>query len=241
LATCLNCKRTLLLDQVIEGPVLDGKCPWCGVVLAPEYTHLLIESVRQAERAGADLVSALKALRGSWARLRLRPEAILGPIREQLDLASGEATWAQTEGEIVAALELIEQTEGRGGLPEKLADLDGRAGVIEERLRMHLDSVEGIDRSSVEEISGSVARIVGSVEKETAPTAALMEEVSRLLEAGRRHGDTWEQLRLAEAHLSDAHRALAGAATNREGVQDALEQLGTALREAEQALVADID
>lgn len=220
---------------------MDGKCPWCGVVLAPEYTHLLIEEVRRAEQAGADLVSALKALRGSWARLRLRPETILGPVREQLDLANGEATWAQTEGEIVAALELIERTEDRGRLPEKLADLDARAGIIEERLRTHLASVDGIDRASVEEISASVERIVESVEHEAAPEAALKEEVSRLLQAGRKHGDTWEQLSLAEAHLSDAHRALAGAATNRENLQDALEQLRSALREAEQALVADID
>jgi hypothetical protein len=240
LATCLNCKRTLLLDQLVEGPVMDGKCPWCGVVLAPEYTHLLIEGVRRAEQAGANLISALKLLRGSWARLRLRPETVLGPLREQLDVAAGEATWAQTEGEIVAALELIERSEGRGRLPEKLADLEARAVVIEERLQTLLTSVDVIDRSSAEEISASVERIVESVENEAGPEAALMEEVSRLLQAGQRHSETWEQLMLAETHLSNAHRALTGAATNRENVQDALEQLRTALREAEQVLVADI-
>jgi methyl-accepting chemotaxis protein len=142
--------------------------------------------------------------------LRLRPETVLGPLREQLDLAAGEATCAQTEGEIVAALELIERADGRGRLTERLADLDGRAGVIEQRLRTLLTSVDGIDRSSVEEISASVERIVESVENEAAPEATVMEEVRRLLEASRQHSDTWEQLRLAETHLSDAHRALAG-------------------------------
>jgi chromosome segregation ATPase len=240
LATCLNCKRTLLLDQLIEGPVMDGKCPWCGVLLAPDYTHLLLDAARRAEQAGFALVSALKVLRGSWARLRLNAETILGPIREQLDFAAGEATWAQIEGEIVTALELIERTEDKSGLPETLANLDARAGVIEQGLRTHLASVDGIDKASAEEIAASVERIAESAEKESTPEADVMKEISRLVDASRQHGEICEQLSLAEAHLSEAHRSLGNATTHRENLHDALQQLRTALREAEGALAAEV-
>ena len=50
-ATCSNCRRDLLLSQLVEGPGLSGRCPWCGTLLAPHYTLLLTETVRRAERA----------------------------------------------------------------------------------------------------------------------------------------------------------------------------------------------
>jgi hypothetical protein len=84
MATCSNCQRDLLLSQLVEGPGLSGRCPWCGTLLAPHYSLLLAETVRRAERAGAELERALERLGGEWARLHIRPESILDPLRAQL-------------------------------------------------------------------------------------------------------------------------------------------------------------
>ena len=84
MATCSTCQRDLLLRQLVEGPGITGRCPWCGTLLAPRYTLLLRDTVRRAERAGAELERALERLGGDWARLHVRPESILDPLRAQL-------------------------------------------------------------------------------------------------------------------------------------------------------------
>jgi hypothetical protein len=83
-ATCSNCQRDLLLSQLVDGPGTSGRCPWCGTLLAPHYTLLLADTVRRAERAGAELERALERLGEDWARLHVRPESILDPLRAQL-------------------------------------------------------------------------------------------------------------------------------------------------------------
>jgi len=84
MAVCHNCQRDLLLSQLVEGAEITGRCPWCGTLLAPHYTLLLADAVRQAERAGAELVRALGQLGEGWARLQIRPESVLDPIRAPL-------------------------------------------------------------------------------------------------------------------------------------------------------------
>ena len=83
-ATCGNCRRDLLLSQLVEGPFLAGRCPWCGTLLAPHYSLLLADTVRRAEDAATELERALERLGGSWARLHVRPESVLEPLRAQL-------------------------------------------------------------------------------------------------------------------------------------------------------------
>lgn len=84
MAACSTCHRDLLLSQLVEGPGITGRCPWCGTLLAPRYTLLLTDTVQRAERAGAELVRALERMGGAWARLHIRPESVLDPIRAQL-------------------------------------------------------------------------------------------------------------------------------------------------------------
>jgi hypothetical protein len=83
-ATCSKCRRDLLLSQLVEGPEISGRCPWCGTLLAPQYTLLLTDTVRRAERAGAELERALERLGGGWAGLHIQLESVLDPIRAQL-------------------------------------------------------------------------------------------------------------------------------------------------------------
>ena len=39
MAVCSNCQRDLLLSQLVEGPQITGRCPWCRTLLAPHYTR----------------------------------------------------------------------------------------------------------------------------------------------------------------------------------------------------------
>jgi hypothetical protein len=90
MGTCLVCHRDLQLDQLVEGPVVTGRCPWCGEVLAPGYTVLLPIAIRRAEDGGFELVSGLRMLTGNWARFRIKPESVLDPIEETLSLTPGD-------------------------------------------------------------------------------------------------------------------------------------------------------
>jgi hypothetical protein len=84
-ATCMNCGRELLLSQLLEGPVLQGECPWCGVIMAPDYTDHLLTTVGRLEAAGAEFERALGRLRGGWARLRIDRDSTLGRLDRLLD------------------------------------------------------------------------------------------------------------------------------------------------------------
>jgi hypothetical protein len=84
MATCGNCQRDLLLSQLVEGPGISGWCPWCGTLLAPHYTLLLADTIRRAEQAGTELERALERLGENWARLHVRSESVLDPLRAQL-------------------------------------------------------------------------------------------------------------------------------------------------------------
>ena len=83
MAVCNNCQRDLLLSQLSKARRSPAECPWCGTLLTPHYTLLLADAVRRAERAGAELVRALAQLGEGWARLQIRPESVLDPIRAQ--------------------------------------------------------------------------------------------------------------------------------------------------------------
>jgi hypothetical protein len=83
-ATCSNCQRDLLLSQLVDGPGTSGRCPWCGTLLAPHYTLLLADTIRRAEQAGTELERALAQLGEHWARLHVRSESVLDPLRAQL-------------------------------------------------------------------------------------------------------------------------------------------------------------
>jgi hypothetical protein len=101
-ATCGNCRRDLLLSQLVEGPGISGRCPWCGTLLAPHYTLLLADTVGRAEPAGTELERALGRL---GERLHVRPEPVLEPL------------WAQ----LVGAEAALQRLGGRGAAGERRA------------------------------------------------------------------------------------------------------------------------
>jgi hypothetical protein len=86
---CDKCGRDFLLSQLVDGPAITGRCPWCGDLVAPGYVQMLPELIRQAENAGYQLGAAIKHLRGDWTHFRIRTESILGPLETAL---AGEET-----------------------------------------------------------------------------------------------------------------------------------------------------
>jgi len=84
-ATCMNCGEELLLSQLLEGPVVQGECPSCGVIMAPDYTDHLLTTVRRLEAAGTEFELVLGKLRGGWARFRIDRDSTLGRLDKLLD------------------------------------------------------------------------------------------------------------------------------------------------------------
>jgi hypothetical protein len=69
MAVCSNCQRELLLSQLVEGPQITGRCPWCGTLLARHYIALLADAVRRpsalAQSSYRPSPSSAKAVAGS--------------------------------------------------------------------------------------------------------------------------------------------------------------------------------
>lgn len=84
IAKCMYCSYDFPLNVLLEGPVRSGTCPSCGSVLAPEYTALLMETVRGLDDIGTQLEWRLARLRGGWVRVRLEPESVVARLEEIL-------------------------------------------------------------------------------------------------------------------------------------------------------------
>jgi predicted nucleic acid-binding Zn-ribbon protein len=78
--TCTNCGREFLPEQVIGS---GGHCPWCGKAFNRDYTALLVEALRQADRAGNALEDALKDIASiEELAMDIDDESVLEPLRE---------------------------------------------------------------------------------------------------------------------------------------------------------------
>jgi hypothetical protein len=90
MGTCDQCHRDFLLEQLIQ-PVASARCPWCGSGLARHYTMLLPRLIRETERAGKQLTSALSLLNGDWFGFELNGRSVLGQVEDALR-SDNEAT-----------------------------------------------------------------------------------------------------------------------------------------------------
>ena len=73
-ARCRGCGRELVLAELVK--VGSGACPSCGGLLAPGYTHLLLEEARKADALQHALVMCLQRLVGLPGNLELDPESV---------------------------------------------------------------------------------------------------------------------------------------------------------------------
>jgi hypothetical protein len=71
------CLRDLLVEQ-------SGRCPSCQVLLAPEWTPVLLEEAANAENAQGVLVQALRRLVGIPGQLEVLPGSLVRNLFEEI-------------------------------------------------------------------------------------------------------------------------------------------------------------
>jgi hypothetical protein len=79
--TCKRDGRDFLVEQVID---TGGECPWDGQPFTSDYAAVLVESLREAERAGSELERALERVASVHPAFTLDEETVLGELRRQL-------------------------------------------------------------------------------------------------------------------------------------------------------------
>lgn len=80
--TCKRDGRDFFAEQVVD---LGGECPWDGQPFNADYAGVLVESLRDAERAGSELERALERVAALHPAFTLDEESVLGAVRHQLD------------------------------------------------------------------------------------------------------------------------------------------------------------
>ena len=80
--TCRRCGRDFLVEQVLEN---GGVCPWDGKPFQADYAAVLVDSLRQAENAGATLENALEKLADLEPEFVLHPDTVIDRLREHLE------------------------------------------------------------------------------------------------------------------------------------------------------------
>lgn len=141
--------------------MITGKCPWCGELLAPNYTVLLPEVIRRAERGGSELESALKMLTGSWVPFRINPESVLEPIREELGTIEEEAEAKGDLREICARPPWAEH-QSPESIEEAWGTANARIGTLERELRDVAAVSPERDRNAAREVEAASDALAAS-------------------------------------------------------------------------------
>jgi hypothetical protein len=83
-ARCANCRRELLLDQLLE-PSAGFRCPFCGFAFAPSYATIAPGLAARILAAHGELVRTLGELQAMVDdRLRLDRAAVVAPVADAL-------------------------------------------------------------------------------------------------------------------------------------------------------------
>ena len=80
--TCKRDGRDFFVEQVLER---GGECPWDGQPFNADYAVVLVESLREAQRAGTALERALERVASLNPAFTLDEDSVLGGLRTQLD------------------------------------------------------------------------------------------------------------------------------------------------------------
>jgi hypothetical protein len=83
-ATCGNCRRELLLSQLLD-PVEGFRCPFCGFAFAPSYATIAPAVTARILASHGELVRALGELQSMVdGRLLIDRSAVVGPVADTL-------------------------------------------------------------------------------------------------------------------------------------------------------------
>jgi hypothetical protein len=80
--TCKRDGREFFVEQVVDA---GGECPWDGQPFNADYAVVLVESLREAERAGTMLERALERVASLHPAFTLDTESVIGTVKVQLD------------------------------------------------------------------------------------------------------------------------------------------------------------
>jgi hypothetical protein len=86
--TCTRCGRDFFVEQIVEN---GGKCPWDGKPFQPDYAAVLVDALRDAEAAGNTLENALEKTADMHPAFVLRPDSVLGKLRQELERLESRA------------------------------------------------------------------------------------------------------------------------------------------------------
>jgi hypothetical protein len=80
--TCRRCGREFLVKEVVGN---GGRCPWDGKPLQPDYAVVLVDSLRDAEDAGATLENALEKVADLEPEFVLDIDSVIAELRGHLE------------------------------------------------------------------------------------------------------------------------------------------------------------
>ncbi len=80
--TCRRDGREFFTEQVVRS---GGECPWDGEPFNADYAVVLVDALRDAERAGSALEVAMETLADLSPAFTLERESIFGQLRASLD------------------------------------------------------------------------------------------------------------------------------------------------------------
>jgi hypothetical protein len=91
--TCHFCGRTFLAEQVIEN---GGRCPYDEKPLQPDYATVMVNALRDAERAGTEFEDALERLANLNPAFDIDRESVLADAETSVGrLQTGVRTGTQ--------------------------------------------------------------------------------------------------------------------------------------------------
>jgi hypothetical protein len=81
---CRNCERVYPLSMATDPESRPGHCPFCGEVLAFQYSGTFVDTADRVIALGKEFTHQLTLLAELAGGFAIEPESVLGPIRDAL-------------------------------------------------------------------------------------------------------------------------------------------------------------
>lgn len=83
---CRACDRAFPLSMAVDQEGRPGHCPFCGEVLAFQYSTTFVTTAEQVILQGAEFVRQLTLLAELAGGFAIVAESVLDPVREAMDV-----------------------------------------------------------------------------------------------------------------------------------------------------------
>ena len=89
-ATCNTCGRRFLLSQIGEESDAPGRCPFCGAHFAKHYSSVLVDAVRDAEKAAAYFAVSITRLNSMETGFDIDFDDLMDEVSTQVGSSSAD-------------------------------------------------------------------------------------------------------------------------------------------------------